>query len=170
VNPLFCAARFWASKAWHPILVRTPQEDGIMSGRSIATAALALAFGMASLRAQSGTGSSDSLGTVAIEHPVLANAQQLAPGHYEVHLTDTWLDPLETGEQQGMRWVEFRAAGRTAGREAALVIPAGAINAISEAHPAPGATRVDLLKGGEFVRVWANRAGTNYLIHLPVRP
>jgi hypothetical protein len=49
------------------------------------------------------------------------------------------------------------------------VIPAGAINAISEWHPAPGAIRVDVLKGGEFLRVWANQAGTNDLVHLPIQ-
>jgi len=27
--------------------------------------------------------------------------------------------------------------------------------------------RVDMLKGNDYVRVWINRAGTNYIIHLP---
>ena len=137
-----------------------------------ATAAVAMGLGVGTLNAQSVQDRSGMqfLGTVSIERPVLANGQPIAPGGYEVHLTNEWLDPLEPGEQEGMQWAEFRAEGRTAGREAALVIPMGAIDAISEWHPAPGATRVDVLKSGEFVRVWANRAGTNYLIHLPVQP
>jgi len=33
--------------------------------------------------------------------------------------------------------------------------------------PANGAVRVDVLKGNEYVRVWINKGGQNYLIHLP---
>jgi hypothetical protein len=28
--------------------------------------------------------------------------------------------------------------------------------------------RVDHLKGGEYIRVWLNRQGVNYLIHMPM--
>jgi hypothetical protein len=138
---------------------------------SSASAVLAMGLGVGSLNAQPAQDrpGNHSLASVSIDRPVLANGQPLAPGRYDVHLTNDWPDPLERGEQQGTQWVEFRAEGRTAGREAALVIPMGAIDAISEWHPAPGATRVDVLKGGEFVRVWVNRAGTNYLIHLPIQ-
>jgi hypothetical protein len=31
-----------------------------------------------------------------------------------------------------------------------------------------GAVRVQTLKGGDYLRVWITRAGTNYLIHLPL--
>ena len=34
--------------------------------------------------------------------------------------------------------------------------------------PAKGGTRVDTLKGGDYVRVWINRGANHYLIHLPV--
>ena len=33
--------------------------------------------------------------------------------------------------------------------------------------PAKGRTRVDTLKGGDYLRVWINRGGNHYLIHLP---
>jgi len=33
--------------------------------------------------------------------------------------------------------------------------------------PAKGASRVDVLKGNDYVRVWVNRAGNNYIINLP---
>ena len=111
---------------------------------SFVAAALVMGLGAGSLNAQSpqADSGSRSLGAVSIEHPVLANRQPLAPSLYDVHLTNEWPDPLEPGEQQGMQWVEFRAKGRTAGRETALVIPAAAINAISEWHPVLGSTRV----------------------------
>jgi hypothetical protein len=107
------------------------------------------------------------LARVAIPQEVRANGQPLAAGRYEVRLTDEWLQPLVQGATQGTQWVEFYANGRQAGREAALVIPASEIGAISEWDPAPGATRVDTLKSGDFVRIWVNRDGTNYLIYLP---
>ena len=32
--------------------------------------------------------------------------------------------------------------------------------------PAPGASRVERLRGDDYVRVWINRGGNHYLIHL----
>lgn len=108
------------------------------------------------------------LARVAIPQDVRANGQPLAAGKYEVRLTDEWAEPLSEGATQGRQWVEFYTNGRAAGREAALVIPASEIGEISTWHPAPGATRVDTLKSGDFVRIWVNRGGTNYLIYMPV--
>jgi hypothetical protein len=34
-------------------------------------------------------------------------------------------------------------------------------------RPKPGTTVVELLKGGNYLRVWINKDGNNYLIHLP---
>jgi hypothetical protein len=137
---------------------------------AVASAAPGCGFGAAAPqpRSISAARALDPLGDVRIEHAVFASAQYLTPGRYEVYLTNKWLVPRDAGGQ-GMRWVEFRADGRTAGHGAALVIPAEAIHEITERQPAPGMTRVDLVEGGRCVQVWANRAGTNYLIHLPVR-
>jgi hypothetical protein len=30
-----------------------------------------------------------------------------------------------------------------------------------------GGARVEMLKGNEYVRVWINRGGVHYLIHMP---
>jgi hypothetical protein len=35
-------------------------------------------------------------------------------------------------------------------------------------EPKPNAARVDLLKGGEYLRVWMNSAGTHYIVNLAV--
>lgn len=109
------------------------------------------------------------LASVSMPQPVLANGQPLAAGPYQLRFTGEWFQPLEQGGQQGMQWVEFVSDGRVAGRELALVIPASEIGEISQWHPPAGATRVDVLKTGDFVRIWSNQGGTNYLIHLPVR-
>jgi hypothetical protein len=110
-----------------------------------------------------------TLATVSIPRPVLANGKPLAVGRYELRFTDDWHQPLDKGGQQGMQWLEFLSDGRVQGRELALVIPDREIDEISSWHPAAGATRVEMLKSGDFLRIWANRGGTHYLIHLAVR-
>jgi hypothetical protein len=34
--------------------------------------------------------------------------------------------------------------------------------------PGPNSASVELLKGGDYYRVWINKGGENYLINLPV--
>jgi hypothetical protein len=38
---------------------------------------------------------------------------------------------------------------------------------VKDAPPAPNASKVQVLRGNEYVRVWINKAGNHYLIHLP---
>ena len=50
----------------------------------------------------------------------------------------------------------------------ATVVSAGDISTIVKgARPKPGTSRVDLLKGGDYWRVWINKGGTHYIINLP---
>ena len=37
-----------------------------------------------------------------------------------------------------------------------------------DAPPASGGSKVEMLKGGDYLRVWINKGGNHYLIHLPV--
>jgi hypothetical protein len=54
------------------------------------------------------------------------------------------------------------------GRALATVIPQSEIGQISKGpKPAVGGSRVDMLKGNDYVRVWINKGGQNYLIHMP---
>ena len=39
---------------------------------------------------------------------------------------------------------------------------------VKDAAPPAGGSRVQTLKGNDFVRVWFNKGGNHYLIHLPV--
>jgi hypothetical protein len=133
----------------------------------LSTLALIGVLSIGAVQAQTSETASAVLTRVTIPQDVLANGQPLAAGKYDVRLAEEWPDPLDPGDTQGTQRVEFYAGGRLAGRDTALVIPASEIGAISEWHPAPGATRVDALKSGDFVRIWVNRDGTNYLIHLP---
>jgi hypothetical protein len=48
------------------------------------------------------------------------------------------------------------------------IIPGAEISQIADdSPPRPGGSKVQLLKGNDYLRVWINRGGTHYLIHLP---
>ena len=38
-----------------------------------------------------------------------------------------------------------------------------------DAAPPATASKVQMLRGNDFVRVWFNKGGNHYLVHLPVR-
>jgi ribosomal protein S28E/S33 len=64
--------------------------------------------------------------------------------------------------------VEFVKAGKVVAREVATVVSNKDIAAIAESRrPAANSIKVETLKGNDYLRVWVNRAGSNYLIHLP---
>ena len=54
-----------------------------------------------------------------------------------------------------------------AGREVVSIVPSADIGKVAKGKPpAPGATRIERLRGDDYVRVWINRGGNHYLIHL----
>lgn len=111
-----------------------------------------------------------ALGTIELPRRVLANGQALAAGTYSVHLTSRTATPEATGALAALeRWVEFRREDAVAGQEVATLVPAAEIGDVANsAPPASGSSRVEVLRGNEYVRVWINRNGTHYLIHLAV--
>jgi hypothetical protein len=110
-----------------------------------------------------------TIGTVRLTQAVLADGKPLAAGTYQVRLTNDQ-PTAAVGESPGAeRWVEFVKDGKVAGREGATVISATDIGTIAEGRqPKANASRVDMLKGGDYVRVWINKAGTNYLVKMPL--
>jgi hypothetical protein len=108
------------------------------------------------------------LGTIRLTQAVMANGQRLPEGTYQVRLTGDQPTPAVGETPGGERWVEFLKNRTVAGRELATVVPADDIKTIAKG-PAPKAntSRVDVLKGGDYIRVWINSGGTNYLINLP---
>ena len=70
--------------------------------------------------------------------------------------------------QEAECWVQFMRGGVLAGRELATVIAASDLATVAKG-PAPrrNGARVDQLKGGDYVRIWVNREGTNYIINMP---
>jgi hypothetical protein len=111
-----------------------------------------------------------SLGTVNIPRSVMANGQALAAGSYQVRLTADAPQPSVPGIQME-RWVEFLRGGKVAGREVASIIPQAEVKDLNSGakgpRPGAGSARVEMLKGDEYLRIWINRRGVDYLIHLP---
>jgi len=107
--------------------------------------------------------------TVRIPVAVLANGKPLPAGTYEVHVTNERAAALAGQSPDARRWVEFMAGGTVTGREAAEVLrdeDRPAVGASSE--PSKDGTRVNLLKGGEFLRVTLRQGTVEYLVYLPV--
>jgi len=113
-----------------------------------------------------------ALGSVNLPRAVMANGQKLSAGAYQVRLTAEQAQPSVPGIQME-RWVEFLRGGKAVGREVASIIPQGEMKDLQTGpdqggRPGSGAAKVELLKGDEYLRVWINRGGVNYLVHLPV--
>ena len=111
-----------------------------------------------------------ALGTIELPRRVLADGQALPAGAYDAHLTSRTASPATTGALAELeRWVEFRQGGAVMGRELASIVPATEIGDVAGSDPpASGSSRVEVLRGNDYVRVWINRDGTHYLIHLAV--
>ncbi len=58
--------------------------------------------------------------------------------------------------------------GKVVAREVATVIPQSDIGTVVKGpRPTAGGARVEKLKGDDYIRVWINRGGTNYIINMP---
>ncbi len=136
--------------------------------RLVLVGALAGALAATTAFAQTGSGSGTNLGTVHLAKKVMADGKPLAAGTYQVRLTNDEPKPAVGQEQGSERYVEFMRGGKVAGREVATVISAQDIGKIAKGKkPKANTSSVELLKGGDFYRVWINKGGTNYLINMP---
>jgi hypothetical protein len=109
-----------------------------------------------------------SLGSVTIAKKVMADGKPLAPGTYQVRLTNDAPKPGVGQAPDAEKYVEFVKGGKVVASEVATVIPAEEIGKIAKGKkPARNGSSTELLKGGDYYRVWINRGGTNYLINLP---
>ena len=117
------------------------------------------------MEAQEGAAARMARGDVTIPRSVLVDGKPLPAGTYRLELRDE--GPPSEGMRPG-RWIEFARNGKVAGRALAVVVPDAEIGEIA-ATPGPrNELRVDHLKGGEYIRIWLNRQGVNYLIHMPM--
>jgi hypothetical protein len=109
-----------------------------------------------------------ALGVVRLPKKVTADGKPLAAGTYQVKLTSTEAESKATGATANYeRWVEFSQGGQVKGREVASIVPQPEASKVAkEPMPAPGRAKVETLKGDDYLRVWINKGGTLYLIHL----
>ena len=133
--------------------------------RLVFVGALVGALAAATAFAQSGNA---ALGTVHLAKKVMADGKPLAAGTYQVRLTTDEPKPGVGQSPDGEKWIEFLKAGKVAGREVATVISSADIAKIAKGKkPGANSSSVELLKGGDYYRVWINKGGTNYIINLP---
>ena len=110
-----------------------------------------------------------ALGSVSVPKGVKADGKPLPAGTYQVRLTGQTATPDAKGQTGPLeRWVEFVQGGQVKGREVVTIVPRESIDKVQkDAPPRANGSKVELLKGGDYYRVWINRGGNYYLIHLP---
>jgi hypothetical protein len=138
--------------------------------KALLVAMLVAALGVpAGLSAQGNANANTSLGSVTLSKKVMADGQPLAAGTYTLRLTTDQPKAAVGQTPDSERYVEFMRGGKVVAREVATVVPsADAQSVIKGPRPAAGGSRVELLKGNDYVRITVNRGGNYYLIHLPV--
>ena len=108
------------------------------------------------------------IGRVHLAKALLADGKPLPPGTYEVQLPNDQ-PPAAVGQSpEGEHYVEFVRDMQVRGREVATVISASDIGSIAKGRrPKANSSVVEMLKGGDYWRVWINKGGTNYIINMP---
>lgn len=110
-----------------------------------------------------------TLGTVRLSRGVMADGKALPAGSYSLRVSDEAVKTPVGQATDNVRWIEFVQGGQVKGRELASVVPSAEVKQVVKGTgPASGTAKVELLKGGEYLRVWANRSGNHYLVHLVV--
>jgi hypothetical protein len=111
-----------------------------------------------------------ALGTVRITRQVTADGKPLPAGTYQVKVTAQEAKPEAVGTTEPLeRWVEFLQRGQVRGREVVSIVPQSEIKmVVKDAPPRSNGSKVQVLRGNEYLRVWFNKAGNHYLIHLPL--
>ncbi len=111
-----------------------------------------------------------ALGNVRIPRGVSADGKPLPAGTYQVRLTEQPAKPEAVGTTEALaRWAEFVQKGEVRGREVVNIVPQAEIKmVVKDAPPAPGQSKVQVLRGNEYLRVWINREGHHYLMHFPL--
>jgi hypothetical protein len=130
-----------------------------------------LAAGVVSAQQGQAPAGETALGTVRLTHSVMADGKPLKAGTYQVRLTSQEAAPPAAGIKME-RWVEFLQGGKVAGREVVSIVPQAELKDLmpgpdSLPRAGSGSSRVEMLKGNDYVRVWINRGGVHYLIHMP---
>ena len=148
--------------------------DAHRGAQSALTAARDIGSSLAAMAAAEETVDEDSVtravrGGFDLPRRAYATGQPLEPGPYRVRLTDESAPVVDQEPPTTTRWVEFlhEEDGSLAGRALATVVPDSEIGEIAVDWVLRNQVRVDELQGSDYVRVWLNRSGSSYLVHMP---
>jgi 3-dehydroquinate synthase class II len=110
-----------------------------------------------------------ALGIARIPRAVTADGKPLPAGAYTVRVTAQVAKPDAVGTTETLeRWVEFLQRGEVKGREVVSIVPdAESKMVVQDTPPRPGTSKVQMLRGNDYLRVWFNKDGHHFLIHLP---
>jgi hypothetical protein len=107
-----------------------------------------------------------TLGSVHVPHAVMANGQSLAAGTYTLRVSGDSVTPVTGQTVEESKWIEFVQGGQVKGKELATVVTQATAKQIAD-RGVPGAgSKVETLKGNDYLRVWVVKGNTSYLIHL----
>jgi hypothetical protein len=109
------------------------------------------------------------LGTVKLPKGVTADGKPLPAGTYQVRLTGQEAGQPAVGITESLeRWVEFVQGKEVKGREVVSIVPASEAKLVAkDAPPAANGVKIQTLKGNDYLRLWFNKGGNFYLVHLP---
>jgi hypothetical protein len=108
--------------------------------------------------------------TVTISQQVMVDGKPLAPGTYDIYVTDE-RPSTGAGTTDAQRVVEFAQNNQVVARTIAEVFPGARQGAVGTSGSASATrARAQMLRGGEFLRISFADADGRYLIHLPTGP
>jgi hypothetical protein len=112
----------------------------------------------------------DLLSTVEITARVTAGGSPLPAGTYELRLSNDRPAPPSGAPAAAQQFVELVRDRKVVAREVAEVLRDEDLPPIGQSsRRVASGTVVEMLKGGEFLRISVKRGGVRYLVHLPVR-
>jgi hypothetical protein len=111
-----------------------------------------------------------TLATARIPAGVSANGQALPAGTYTLRVAADPVSAVVGQAPESAKWVEFLQGGQVRGKELATVVAPADVKAVAKrTPPTAGQALVQALRGADYVRVWVNQGGTQYLVHLSVK-
>jgi hypothetical protein len=104
--------------------------------------------------------------TVTLSQQVFVDGKPLAPGKYDIYITDERPALGAGAASEAQRVVEFAQNGKVIAKDVAEVFTLGERPVGTSGATARTTAQVQKLSGGEFVRIVVNDGGSRYLIHL----
>ena len=110
-----------------------------------------------------------ALGSIRIPRTVKADGKTLPAGTYQIRVTAQVAAPAAKGQTAALeRWAEFVQKGEVKGREVVVIVPQQDASTVNkDAPPKANDSKFEMLKGGDYTRLWINKGGNHYLVFFP---